>query len=129
MKKIAFLLAICMFANTAFADCDFSTGISPNQDGSYKYSKECHLKVGSLVQDNQTKDQQIDKLTKAIDLKDLALTKSDQRAQLWMDTSFKLEDDVQKMNRLKSDNQWIYFGLGVLTTFAAGYAAAQLSRH
>ena len=129
MKKISFLLAVCMFANTAFADCDFSKGITKLPDGNYEYTKECHVHVGELVQDNDVKTQQVDKLNKALDLKDLAITKADQRTQLWMDTSLKLEDNIQKMDSLSKKNEWLYFGLGVLTTFAAGYAAAQLTRH
>jgi hypothetical protein len=130
MKMLSILLALCMVSNTAFADCNFSTDITKQADGTYSYTKECHIKVGQLVQDNKTKDQQISDLNQAITLKDLAITKSDQRAQMWMDTSFKLEDDVQKMNKFKSDNQWIYFGLGVLTVFAAGMATSSLTnRH
>lgn len=118
-------LSSCFLSNICLADCDFSKGISPLPDGNYKYSAECHLKVGQLVQDNSTKDKQIVDLKTAIDLKDLALQKSDQRAQLWMDTSFKLEDNIQKIDSFKNTNQWVYFGLGVLTMFAATYAASQ----
>lgn len=128
-KSICFLLIGCLLSNTVFADCDFSTGISPNKDGSYTYSKECNLKVGQLVQDNSTKDKQIQDLSKAVDLKTLAVTTADQRAQLWMDTSLKLEDSVQKTDAYKKQNEWIYFGLGVLATFAAAEAARSMSGH
>lgn len=125
MRLVSIVLAMSLFSNIAFADCDFSTLVH-NSDGSVTYSKAQHVCVGQLVQDNATKTQQIADLNKAITLKDLAITKSDERAQLWMDTSFKLEDNIQKMNSLKSTNEWVYFGLGVLTIFAAGMATAQL---
>lgn len=127
MKLVSLILAVAMISNTAFAECDFSRDVKELPSGSREYTKECHIKVGQLVQDNQVKDQQITDYKKAIELKDLAITKADQRAQLWMDTSLKLEDNIQRMDSIKSKNEWIYFGLGVLTMFAAGMAAAQLS--
>lgn len=120
------LLAVSLFSNVAFADCDFSTLVH-NPDGTVTYSKTQHICVGSLVQDNATKTQQITDYKKALDLKDLAITTSDKRTQLWMDTTFKLEDNIQKMDSLKNTNQWIYFGLGALTIIGAGMMAAQLS--
>lgn len=129
-KSVAIVVLFSLVGNYALADCDFSKGVVAEADGSRLYSKECHIKVGQLVQDNQTKDKQIDDLNKAITLKDLAITKSDQRTQVWMDTSLKLEDNIQKIDSLKKSNEWIYFGLGVLSTFAAGMAAASLTnRH
>lgn len=129
MKFLSFLLALCMASNNVFADCDWSKVVD-NPNGTHTYSDALHICVGQLVQDNATKTQQVDDLTKAISLKDLAITKADDRATLWMDTSLKLEDNIQKMNSLKGTNEWIYFGLGVLTVFAAGMATSQLTnRH
>jgi hypothetical protein len=114
-----------MLSNIAYADCDFSKGITPGPNKTFIYTEECHLAVGKLKQDNDTYKLQIADLTKAISLKDLALTKSDERTQLWMDTSSKLEDRVTKIDEMTKHNEWLYFGLGVLTTFAAGYAIAR----
>ena len=127
-KIISLVAILTMLSNTAFADCDFSKGVTANPDGTRTYTKECHIAVGNLVQDNAVKTQQVQDLNQAITLKDLAITKSDQRAQNWMDTSLKLEENVQKMDSLKKENEWIYFALGVLATGMAGIAAAQLSR-
>lgn len=121
MKKfISILLLTCFLSNTALAECDFSKGITPGPNKTFIYTEECHLKVGTMVQDIQTKDQQIDDLNKAITLKDLAITKSDERVNLWMDTSLKLEDRVNKIDSLQSQNQWLMFGLGALTVIGAG---------
>lgn len=128
MKKlISIIAAITLFSNLAFADCNFKDLVH-NPDGTVTYSKADHICVGQTVQDNATKAQQIDSYKKAIDLKDLAITKSDARAQNWMDTSLKLEDNVQKMDSIKKQNEWIYFVLGVVATSLAGITAAQLSR-
>lgn len=129
MKKlISFMIMLCFMSNLAFAECDFKTGITPLGDGSFKYSGECHRKVGDLVQDNKTKETQIADLFKAIELKDLAIQKSDQRAQLWMDTSYKLEDRLNKIDSISSKNSILYFGLGMVFTGLAVWGAGQLVR-
>ena len=129
MKKLVTCILLLISSVNAFADCDFSTGIKPLPDGNFEYSKECHLKVGQLVQDNATKDLQIQDLTKAITLKDLALKEADSRTQLWMTTS---NNELDRLNKISNDqrtSQWMYFALGVVTTFAAGYGAAKLAGH
>lgn len=128
-KAISTLLLFCFMSNVALADCDFSKGITPGPNHTFIYTEECHLKVGKLVQDNQTKDLQIGDLTKAIQLKDLALVKADERTQLWMDTSDKLQNRMTTVDSLAKKNEWIYFGLGVLATVGAGYVASQMYRH
>lgn len=130
MKKlIAILLTVLLFSTQAFAECDFKTGITPNDNGTYTYTKECHVKVGEMKQDLEIAQEQNVKLTKALDLKDLAITKADQRADLWMNTTYKLEDRINTIDNMRQTNQWVAFGLGVVTMFAASYAASQLVRH
>jgi hypothetical protein len=130
MKKLtALIAAISFFSNVCFADCDFKDLVH-NPDGTVTYSKADHVCVGKLVQDNATKTKQLDDLNKAVQLKDLTLATANKRADDWMNTSMKLEENVQKADTLKRDDFWISFGLGVLTTFAAGMAAASLTnRH
>jgi hypothetical protein len=127
MKIVFLVVAICIFSNTAMAGCDFKDLIH-NTDGTVTYSKADHICVGQLVQSESTKDQQITDYKKALDLKDLAITKSDARAQLWMDTSVRLESTVQSVDKLKKDNEWLYFSLGALTVIGTGFMAAQLLR-
>lgn len=128
MKKlISLFLLVSLVSNLAFADCDWSK-IKDNGDGTYTYTKELHLCVGQLKQDNKVKDQQIADYQKAIQLKDLALTTSDDRANRWMNNSLSLESKMTEVDSLQKKNEWLYFGLGVLTTFAAAYAAGQVIR-
>jgi len=125
-SKFLYVLTVLSFVSTtSFGDCDWTT-IKKNEDGTYTYSEQLHLCVGALVQDNQVKAQQITDLTSAISMKDLAIQASDKRADLWMGTSSKLEDRVQKMDSLEKKNEWLDFGLGALTMLAAGYVAAKL---
>jgi len=127
MKKlVSLLLLTCFLSNAAMADCDFSTGITPGPNNTFIYTEECHLAVGKMKEDNAALTLEIGDLNKAIQLKDLALVKADQRTQLWMTTSDQLTDRITKIDDVAKHNEWMYFGLGVVTTFLAGYAAAQL---
>lgn len=129
MKKlIAMAMIVLSLSNVALADCDFSTGISKNQDGSYTYTKDCHIKVGEMRRDLDAANVQIVEYKKVIELKDLALVKANERADLWMNTSFKLQDRMNVIDEMKSKNQWLMFGLGVLTTGVAAYALNQTLR-
>jgi hypothetical protein len=121
------LVLFCMTIN-AFADCDWSQ-IKKNPDNTFTYSEPLHLCVGKLVQDNKVKTQQIADLTKALTMKDLSIKASDDRANLWMSTSEKLEDRVNKLDSMEKKNEWLYFGLGALTVLGAGYTAAKLIGH
>lgn len=125
-KLIASIVIFCFSLNVALADCDWAKGITPGPNNTYIYSEACHLAVGKLVQDNKTKDAQIQDLNKAITLKDLAIKMSDDRANNWMNTSKDLEERLQKVDSLEKKNEWLYFGLGVATTFLAAYGASQL---
>lgn len=130
MKKfLAIILAMTMFSQAAMAECDFSTGITKNPDSTFTYTKECHIKVGETVRDLKIANEQNDKLTKALDLKDLAITKADSRADLWQGATFKLEDRINTIDSMRSTNNWMYFGLGVITVLAAGYAASRVYSH
>ena len=142
MKITYWIVILCFFCNLARGDlyfgntaavnsgvagdsCDWSS-IVKNTNGTYTYSKALHLCVGQLVEDNATKTQQIDDLTKAISMKDLALQASDQRATLWMTTSGTLENRLQTVDSLQQGSEKLMFGLGVLMTLGATFAAAKL---
>lgn len=117
MKKLIAL--ILLFSLNAQAACDWKTGITPGPNNTFVYSQQCHEAVGQLVQANKD-------LTQAIALKDLALTNSDARVALWQKSS---NDEFDRLNKMENDQKrsdWIMFGLGVATTFAAAYAASQL---
>lgn len=124
MKFGSLIFITMLFSNFAFAECDYSK--IQKTDGGYLYTKEIHLCVGEMKQDLEVSDAQNKKYVKALYFKDIALDKADERAELWRNTSYKLEDRMQTMDSLRKTNQWIYFGLGVLTMSAAVYAAGQL---
>lgn len=127
MRKFIATILIACVPYAAMAECDFRTGVSRNDNGTYTYTKECHVKVGEMKQDLEIVQEQNSKLTKALELKDLALAKSDERADMWQHTTFKLEDRINTIDSMRSTNQWIMFGLGMATMFGATYAASKLS--
>jgi len=126
MKKlVCLIIAFGMFSNIAMAECKWATGVTKVETG-YLYSNDCHGRVGLLVKDVDDYKIEVTELRKTIDLKDLALTKADQRVELWQTTAVKMEDRLNKVESAANTQKWIYLGLGVLTVFAAGYAAKQI---
>lgn len=122
MRFVSIFVIFCTLCNSAFGSCDW-TKIKKNPDNTYTYSEALHRCVGNLVQDNQVKAQQIADLNKALTMKDLALQEADKRATLWSNTSENLEGRLQKVDSLEKNNQWLFFGIGVLATVAAAYTA------
>ena len=126
MKKLIVLTILLSFiSNIAFANCDWST-IKQLPDGGYEYSAELNICVGKLVQTNKLQLVQIEDLTKAIQLKDLALTNADARTQLWMTTAQNEQDRLSKISSAQSHSDFLYFGLGALTVIGAGFMTARL---
>ena len=123
---IAMILTLALTCQAAFADCDYSK-IKDNGDGTYTYTKELHICVGTLKRDLESANAQVESYTKAIELKDLALGKANERIMLWEDTTFKLQDRMATIDSLESKNKIIYFGLGILVTGLAVYGASKLS--
>lgn len=122
MKKLILLMTLFSFiSNIAFGDCDWST-IKKNPDNSYTYSAQLNLCVGNLVQQNSILTQQVADYQKAISLKDLAITASDQRIALWQKTSDDEQSRLAKMDADQKMSSWLYFGLGALTVIGTGFA-------
>ena len=127
MKKyICLVLILSLFSQLSFADnCDW-TQIKKLPDNGYEYSPTLNLCVANLIQTNKTQTLQIADYEKAIQLKDLALTAEDSRVQLWEKSSL---DEQQRLMTISSDqkeNNFLYFGLGILATIGTGFAVAKL---
>lgn len=120
---------LCLaLSSQAFAVCD-STDIKKNDDGSYNYGKDCHIEVGHVFKELEIRKQQIGEMKEALILKDSLTVKLEQRNQLWMDTSFKLNDKIQSYEKYRNDNQWITFGAGILTAVLAGWMVGQAAKN
>lgn len=126
IKKIALIILILTISVQSMANCVYSTDIRLMDDGNYSYSKPCHVKMGENVRDLKISLQQNKLLNEAITLKDLSLTKANERADLWQKTSYDLNSKIETIDSLYQRNKWLYFGLGVLATSAAVYGAGKL---
>jgi hypothetical protein len=123
LKK--YLVYFSIVSQSAMA-CDFSTGIDKLPDGRFSYTKKCHLYVGSLVADNRAQREQLTLLNKSIELKDLAIVKQEERVQLWMNSTYKLEEKVQATTAFSNTQTILGFGVGVGLTILSVWAAGQL---
>ena len=127
MKRM--ILCIVMMASlvsqSVLADCNLK-GINEIEHDLFIYSTECHIDYGRLRQAEPLYKEQTRQLKKSIEMKDLALKYSDERTENWKKTTYKLEDKLLKVERNNDRMKWVYFGLGIITTSAAVYAAGQL---
>ncbi len=127
MNRIALLIVMVFTVNSAMA-CDFSKEIEKLPDGRFAYSKDCHLAVGEMKWTLTNQAEQISELKKTIDLKDLALVKSNQNSQLWMDTSFKMQDKFNSYESIQSKNNTTHFLAGVGLTVLTAWALGQVTK-
>lgn len=125
MKK---LLLLSLISSAAFGECNLANDIKKNADGTFTYTRECHLLMGDWRKDLDQADQDIQKLQKAIELKDLVINDLSQSRKLWMDTSFDLERRLNATEKLQTTDRWVHFGLGIATTVLSVWAAGQLRR-
>lgn len=130
MTSFKFFLAILFTLSSSYAkaSCDWSKDIKENPNGTFTYTRECHIEVGKNFRSVSLLNEKVDLLEKKIDLKDLQISRFEERTQLWMDTSFRLNDKLMAYEASKKNDFWISFGLGVLTVIAAGYAVKQVSK-
>ena len=120
-----------LVSQTALASCNPSSNEHIYESTSYNppryvYSVDCHIDYGRLRQVEPLRQKQVKELKKSIEMKDLALKYSDERTENWKKTTYKLEDKLLKVERNNDRMKWVYFGLGIITTGAAVYAAGQL---
>lgn len=126
MKIVKVFFISFFLASYSFAECDWKT-IS-EQNGKYVYNLDCHLKVGDLVKDDKKKDEAIKELKTAIEMKDLALNKADERVMLWRNETYNQNEALDKVYRSNKYVNLGYLGAGIVGTILAILVGGQLQR-
>ncbi len=126
MNKIITFVMILMMSNISFAECDWST--ITKVDSRYSYSVDCHKEVGKLVKEQELRREQVVKLNKTISLKDLSISKAEERITNWRDTTYILEKRLQTQRKWSRYNDWMYFGGGIFMTVLAGWTMGQVNK-
>lgn len=126
MKKYITFILIFLNLSHALAVCDFANDIKEGPNNTYIYSKDCHIEVGKTVKSASLLGSKIDLMEKQLDLKDLQISKYEERTQLWMDTSMKMNDKLAAYENRKNQDFWVSFGLGVSVTILSVWAAGQI---
>jgi len=112
-------------ATPAYAgECDTST-IKKNADGTYTYTKDCHTRVGEVVEELELRKEQVQKLNLSVDYYKKAYDIQSDRAENWMKTSIELDRELQRQKKFSDFQKVLYFGLGVLVMYGATQAARQ----
>jgi hypothetical protein len=127
MRIVSFVCVLLSLTSSAFGSCDFANDIKENPNGTYTYTKECHIEVGKRVKKLALVEEQVLQLEKTIELKDLALSKQRERADMWMDASLKINDKLVQYDAIASKDDKLYFLMGVGITILSVWAAGQLA--
>ena len=116
----------------ANAACNWKTDIV-RQGSNYLFSKECYKAVGDmkvqvkeLQAANTERKVQVKKQYEAIQMKDLALDKADQRLMSWRSEAYNQHERLLKQQKLAKFNDWLYFSSGVALTVLSVWGAGQL---
>ena len=92
MVKYLMVFLMVFSSVRVYAGCDWTTDIKENSNGTFTYTRDCHVEAGRNYKSVSLLGEKIELLEKKIELKDLQISKYDERTQLWMVTSFKLND-------------------------------------
>lgn len=117
---------VLLVNQTAQASCNPKIDIRTVGADSYLYQEKCHIDYGRLRKTEPLYKEQTKELRKSIEMKDLALKYSNERTETWQKTTYKLEDKLLKLESNYDKMKWVYFGLGILVTGTAVWAAGQL---
>ena len=127
-KLIALTMAMLIPMQTFASSCDWARDVKEQADGSFLYSRACHVQAGKNVTLLGLKDQRIVELEKTIELKDLALVKQKERSDLWMNSAIEQNEKLMKYDAAASKSNTLYFGLGIAAAALSVWAAGQLRR-
>jgi hypothetical protein len=128
MIRISDIIAIILlcFLSVEALSCDFGNDITKNEDGTYTYSRECHILVGNKLNELKLRKEEIAELRISLKLKDLALTEANTRIDLWKNQTLELESRINSQDKWSKYNNWINIGIGIGLTVASGWALGQI---
>lgn len=126
LKKMTKVLIFFMALGPYALACDWSK-VKKTGDG-YLYPKDCHIKVGKLVEENTLRKTQVEEQRKVITLKDLQIDFTEKQRDVYKDVAEDNLDRLNKIDSMQSTNNWIHFGLGVLVTFGAILASKSIRK-
>lgn len=126
MKHVLILLLTFTFAFPAWGECKWASDIKENSDGSYTYTRECHIEAGKKIKGYSLLETEVSELRKTIELKDLALTKQTAQTQMWMDTSLKTGDKLASYEHARTADNNLHFAAGLGVAILSVWAAGQL---
>lgn len=126
MKFIPFMIYFTFIPYMAYSSCDYKNDIKRNQDGSYTYTKDCHIEFGKTIEELEIRKEQLENTKKIITLKDLAVQDYERNVTIWKNTALDLNNRLEKIEDSRNTDKTIYFILGVATSVLSAYTASKL---
>lgn len=128
MRIIILTIYFSLISMSAYPECNYKEDIKKNQDGTYTYTRDCHIEFGRTLEELDIRKEQLDNSKKIITLKDLAIQDYERNVSLWKNTSIDLNNRLEKIDSSRSMDKTLYFALGVVTTFLSVYASSKITR-
>jgi len=115
------LLSFIFLTNTAMA-CNYSKDITRNDDGSYRYTRLCHISIGKSLTELDLTTEKVTLLEKKLDETYKVLDLEARRAEMWTTVAKDYESLANKLEK----ERYLWFGGGVLLTVLSVYLAGQV---
>lgn len=106
--------------------CDSSRDITRNPDGSYRYTRECHVEAGKAFKKVDLLEDKVALLERNIELKDYQIKLESDRGDLWMKTAMEAEKVIASYEEAYRRDRYYWYGAGVLTAVLSVYLAGRL---
>jgi len=120
-RILGVFLALSLATPAYGAECK-TADLKHNPDGTVLYTKECHKRVGEVVEELELRQEQVKKLNLSVDFYKQGYDIQDQRAKDWMNTSIQLDKELQRQKTFSSLEKVGYFILGVVVVGVAAQA-------
>jgi hypothetical protein len=125
MRFIPLMVYLSFIPFKAYSECNYKDDIKKNQDGSYTYSRDCHIEFGKTLEELEIRKEQLENTQRIVTLKDLAIQDYERNANLWKNTSIDLNDRLSKIDSSRNTDKTLYFVMGAATVILSVFAASK----
>jgi len=137
MKIYIVSLLLLVFSSRLYADCEKAVTflnegqVSPCTGYLFSPEKELEIRIKNeehklLLEQTKAYIQTIDVYKKQVEITEKIAEKEQQKSELWRTRAEDITLKYTKQQQMRSWKDWIYFGVGIVTTVVAGWSLGQV---
>lgn len=123
---LVMLTNLLMPLNFAMASCDWS--LIERKEDKFLYPKECHHRVGILLENEEDYKIQVNSLRKTIELKDLTIKDLQGNSDMWEKEAKSQFERFEKYREAEDTRTLLWFGGGVGATVLLIFLTSQATK-